>query len=1105
MRQRLLLGLLVVLLVQGMGEATMATAAPRATPLLGFHIARGDSAHLAAAAGAGATFAVLVFSWQDIEPAPGYFYWEVPDSALRVADFYGIEIVARLDRPPAWAVDEQALTPWRLDAYAQFVRRVVERYGHRLGGIIVWNEPNLALEWHNTTPNPVAYAAMLAQVYPVVKAVAPQLPVIAAGLAFTAGDGVSAVNDLDYLSALYTAGAAAHFDILAAHPYGFGHPPADPPRIDRLNMRRLELQRAIMEAAGDGDKPIWITEMGWRTSAPAAVDRWQVVTPAQQRDYTVQAIDWLTQYTWLERLAFWEINGVVDHYGYALWQGATRTSPAYDALVARRSVHGHAAALPTAAPRTTLEILAPDVTIRLGDRGELHPHWVHLHRGGEHFTPDWTGEFFLDARQVRSAATLLVETMQVDQPGNRVVVNDVPVGLLQPRARPDATSTWVTQQLTVPPGLLRPGVNRITVVAGPRNPARLYPWWQWENFQFRNVRLAPLPRRGVTPSVAWRDLPAPAGWIEASRLRAGTSAETFWLTGNRPGQLWHGVWDDGDVLELFAAAGNRHDLLFLDIAAQGSHILAATDQGLFWRREGGDWQPADGMPPGRMLAVGYTDATWYAGTAGKGIWQASAVDAKWRPAGLAGRSVHDLAVAADGLVAATDAGVFVATQNGWDRLPSLPPVDRPAAAPDFVTRLFTGSRGELLTRSEDRLLRWDRQARTWELWGPPELQGRMLALAGCCAPGTLVGSHRSGLWELQADGVWQRGDDDVFEHLELTAGLVVRGRAVWAAANGLFWHNPAAGFADAGAWQSPTTLPSTVTALLVDSTASHRWLAGTPAGVFRSEDAGQTWERISPPWIVWSMALGNKGRLFLARSDGVAWSDDLGADPVRWQESDGLSTVTIFTLSPETTAFDRFWAGTWGNDIGVSHDGGVTMNRLGNGLETLSVLAILRHSTAGQVTIGTIEGLYRSDDGGTTWFKLPGELSRQTIYALHQDGEGTIWAGAADGLWRSKDYGVRWERVPGLPTATVIRLGVLDRAAGPLFWAGTEGAGLWWSQDRGQRWHPAGLDMRTVYALLADPVRPGHLIAATDRGIVGASVDDTRGQYLGVWPHSVQN
>jgi hypothetical protein len=126
----------------------------RSAPKLGFHIGRGDAAHLAAVRAGGGSFAVTVFNWADIEPEPNYLYWEVPDATLRAAEFYDVEIVARLDHPPDWAIDDNSPTPWNLDAYANFVRRVVERYGDRLAGIIIWNEPNTELEWHNQPPRP---------------------------------------------------------------------------------------------------------------------------------------------------------------------------------------------------------------------------------------------------------------------------------------------------------------------------------------------------------------------------------------------------------------------------------------------------------------------------------------------------------------------------------------------------------------------------------------------------------------------------------------------------------------------------------------------------------------------------------------------------------------------------------------------------------------------------------------------------------------------------------------------------------------------------------------------------------------------------------------
>jgi ligand-binding sensor domain-containing protein len=228
------------------------------------------------------------------------------------------------------------------------------------------------------------------------------------------------------------------------------------------------------------------------------------------------------------------------------------------------------------------------------------------------------------------------------------------------------------------------------------------------------------------------------------------------------------------------------------------------------------------------------------------------------------------------------------------------------------------------------------------------------------------------------------------------------------------------------------------------------------------------------------MAYGVDGRLYVATTGGVLSTDAVQSDPVSWRRAKGMEGVTFFTVSPDPTDSDQFWAGTWGNDIGVSNDGGATIARLGAGLETLSVLAILRHPTPGQFTIGTIEGLFRSDDGGASWFALPGALSQQTVYALLQGDDGVLWAGAADGLWRSDDYGVTWRRSNALADVTVIRLGRASLPNGELLWAGSEDDGFWWSRDHGASWRFGGLSGRSVYALTAVGEQ---LIAATDRGL----------------------
>ncbi len=191
--------------------------------------------------------------------------------------------------------------------------------------------------------------------------------------------------------------------------------------------------------------------------------------------------------------------------------------------------------------------------------------------------------------------------------------------------------------------------------------------------------------------------------------------------------------------------------------------------------------------------------------------------------------------------------------------------------------------------------------------------------------------------------------------------------------------------------------------------------------------------------------------------------------------------MTFFRIHPDRLDADVVWGGTWGNSIGVSEDRGKTIAPLNNGLETLSALDIWQHETPGQYTIGTIEGLYRTDDGGETWFKLPGPLQRQTVFSLLQTADGVLWAGAADGLWFSADYGVTWGQAEGAPVATVLQMGTTMLGGHSLMWAATEGRGVWISEDSGRSWTLAGLDGLTVFTVAPDG--EGSLLAATGQGL----------------------
>jgi len=777
----------------------------------------------------------------------------------------------------------------------------------------------------------------------------------------------------------------------------------------------------------------------------------------------------------------------------------------------------------------------------LGDRGTLHPHWVHLHRGGRDFSPTWQGEFFLTSNQASQAYTILLETMQVVQSTNQLFINGVEITHLQARPRPDITSTWVTQRFNVPASVLHPGVNTLSIAVGPRGAARQYLWTRWENMQFRNIRLV----TPTAPSTAllsnWQPQPTPGGWRETNRLRPGLN-DDLWLTGIRPSELWHSPVTTTPI-ELKNQAANRPNLIFNDVLPTHRGELAATNNGLFWRAKNqSGWQPIAAAPTGHAYVVVGANQQFYAGYENDGLWSATSPTGPWQRTTLTATTVVDLTTTrhplphrpapVERLYAISKAEVFAnnGLDSNWQLWPlpglSIKELDEAGESPGdkFRPRLYPLPQGKLLVRNHDRL--WlqsssqmpvtssqktqtsepKTQNPEWELFGPEHLHGKLLSVLNCCGPGTLAGTNDAGIWQLTPAGQWQRVDKTFFNTTDATELRQVNGQLFAAGDLGLFQSG------DGGnTWQKVEGLPPTVSDLLVDPANPSRWLAGTPAGLYRSPDSGQSWQSISPPWTVWDMALGPQGRLFVGRSKGLAWADDLSATPIQWQTTGGLEKVYFLRVNPHPAKPQIVWTGTWGNNIGMSNDGGQTIEPLHNGLETLSGLDILWHPTPGQVTLATIEGLYRTDDGGQSWFKLPGPLARQTIYALLQTDDGAIWAGAANGLWRSQDYGSTWQQVGNLPQATVLRLGKLSVPPPPLpfhppllpqqnkakvyaphrwLWAGTEGAGLWVSRDSGASWQFAGLPERSVYNIFFDPLQPRRLIVATDRGIFAARVPE---------------
>jgi hypothetical protein len=104
------------------------------------------------------------FSWVNMEPRRGEWDWSKADEVVDEVEHRGLELVARLDGPPEWAVktsSDPADPPIDLAAWGTFCGELAARYQGRIAGYQVWNEPNLRREWLENPPNAEGYVKLL--------------------------------------------------------------------------------------------------------------------------------------------------------------------------------------------------------------------------------------------------------------------------------------------------------------------------------------------------------------------------------------------------------------------------------------------------------------------------------------------------------------------------------------------------------------------------------------------------------------------------------------------------------------------------------------------------------------------------------------------------------------------------------------------------------------------------------------------------------------------------------------------------------------------------------------------------------------------------------
>lgn len=254
---------------------------------------------------------------QKIEDAP--FDWTISDAYVASAAAAGLEVLpVLLDRSPAGFDEPQhpPLKPVERVRFRAFAEAAVERYGP--GGSFwaahpelvatpisiwqAWNEPNLGSHWDGL-PKPKEYVKLLKQTRSTILQADPTAQIMLAGM--PQHHHVATESAAHYLARLYEVrGFSRLYDIAAVHSYT---------RRAKGTIASLKKFRRIMDAQGDDQKPVWITEFGWSTAGPKSHPT--VTTEQGQADRVAEVFDLLKKNARRYRL------------GGAVWFGAQDPTP----------------------------------------------------------------------------------------------------------------------------------------------------------------------------------------------------------------------------------------------------------------------------------------------------------------------------------------------------------------------------------------------------------------------------------------------------------------------------------------------------------------------------------------------------------------------------------------------------------------------------------------------------------------------------------------------------------------------------------------------------------------------------------------------------------
>ena len=314
--------------------------------------------------------------------------------------------------------------------------------------------------------------------------------------------------------------------------------------------------------------------------------------------------------------------------------------------------------------------------------------------------------------------------------------------------------------------------------------------------------------------------------------------------------------------------------------------------------------------------------------------------------------------------------------------------------------------------------------------------------------------------------------------------------------------------------------------LLCASASAGQWTALGPDG---GDVRSLTYDPHNPEHIFLGTSTGT---IFMSTNGGQDWSR------VAHLGSGDDYVIDHIALDPQNS--EKMYAAVWSvenqqaGDLFHSHNGGKSWETIpamhGQSIRAMSVAA----SDSKVLTVGTLEGVFRSKDAGKNWEKISSTNSEikniesiavdpkdpSVIYAgtwhlawktadggatwqhinkgmiddsdvfsiiVDSSNSSVVFASACSGIYKSQTAGDQFQKIQGIPfSARRTRVLKQDPSNPAVVYAGTT-EGLWKTADSGKTWKQVTSPEVVINDIMVDPRNSQRVLLATDRAGVLAS------------------